>query len=315
VLRLFTLGRLELQRQSTLTGNARPAGDPPNGAPSETVVLQPKRLAILAYLALSAEGIFHRRDMLLALFWPERDHTAARHALRHAVYHLRNVLGDGVLVSRGNDEIGLTQDVWSDARAFEDALRRGRAGQALMLHRGEFFDGVFVDGVSSDWEEWVSRTRARLRARAAAAAWTVADAAIRSGDVPRGLDAARRARELDPDNEAGLQQLMRWLNHFGRRPAALQVFGEFTRRVRVEYQAEPSPGTKALAEAICAEARPEPFNAAAAGVAHPLWIHPPSTWRRQTAARRRRAGQPLPVAAPIMQIPVSGPMSDTGLPR
>ena len=39
---------------------------------------QPRRLALLAYLAAASPPGFHRRDNLLALFWPELDQEHAR---------------------------------------------------------------------------------------------------------------------------------------------------------------------------------------------------------------------------------------------
>lgn len=44
----------------------------PDGAP-RSVLAQPKRAALHAYLAVSAPNGFHRRDKLLGLFWPESD--------------------------------------------------------------------------------------------------------------------------------------------------------------------------------------------------------------------------------------------------
>src|SRR2546429_348307 len=41
---------------------------------------QPRRLALLAYLAAASPQGFHRRDTLLALFWPELDQEHARAA-------------------------------------------------------------------------------------------------------------------------------------------------------------------------------------------------------------------------------------------
>jgi DNA-binding SARP family transcriptional activator len=43
------------------------------------VLSQPKRLALLVYLAVEPGP--HRRDTLLTLFWPESDETHARNAL------------------------------------------------------------------------------------------------------------------------------------------------------------------------------------------------------------------------------------------
>jgi DNA-binding SARP family transcriptional activator len=53
---------------------------------------QPKRLAVLAYLAGNSPEIFHRRDRLLALFWPESTTEQARHGLRQVLYELKRRL-------------------------------------------------------------------------------------------------------------------------------------------------------------------------------------------------------------------------------
>src|ERR1051326_3952393 len=53
-----------------------------HGGALHAVAAQPKRMALLVYLALASPRGFHRRDQLLALFWPEADGTRARGALR-----------------------------------------------------------------------------------------------------------------------------------------------------------------------------------------------------------------------------------------
>ena len=50
-----------------------------------SVLAQPKRFALLVYLAVEASGGFARRDRLVALFWPELDHSRARANLRKAL--------------------------------------------------------------------------------------------------------------------------------------------------------------------------------------------------------------------------------------
>ena len=71
-----------------------------DGRELRAVLAQPKRLALLTYLAAAAPGAstFHRRDTLLALFWPDQDVTRARAALSRAVHYLRASLGDGVVL-------------------------------------------------------------------------------------------------------------------------------------------------------------------------------------------------------------------------
>src|SRR4029078_2726783 len=118
------------------------AGDGRDVRPLST---QPKRLALLAYLALAGSNPFHRRDTVLAMFWPELDQTHARGSLRQALSFLRRVVGDDVITARGEEEIGIEREQVSiDAREFEQAFQAGRFEDALALYRGDFLDGFFT---------------------------------------------------------------------------------------------------------------------------------------------------------------------------
>lgn len=69
------------------------------------LLAQPKRLALLAYLAVHNHHGPRRRDSVVALFWPELDAEHARGALRQALRFLRRTLGDGVLNSRSDEAL------------------------------------------------------------------------------------------------------------------------------------------------------------------------------------------------------------------
>src|SRR6266702_97246 len=106
---------------------------------------QPRRLALLAYLAAASPQGFHRRDTLLALFWPELDQEHARAALRQALHVVRDALGGDAVTSRGDEEIGLDfAQVSCDVAAFESALRNGQLEEALDLYRGALLEGFFI---------------------------------------------------------------------------------------------------------------------------------------------------------------------------
>ena len=51
------------------------------GAEREVVTVQPKRSAVLAYLAVARPEPRHRRDTLLSLFWPGGDEEHARNVI------------------------------------------------------------------------------------------------------------------------------------------------------------------------------------------------------------------------------------------
>lgn len=71
---------------------------------------QPKRLAILAYLTLPVPGTWHRRTTLLRIFYPDREPSHGRNALRNALHALRTVLGDQAVLTRGDEAVCISRD-------------------------------------------------------------------------------------------------------------------------------------------------------------------------------------------------------------
>ncbi|HSE46194.1 MAG TPA: BTAD domain-containing putative transcriptional regulator, partial [Gemmatimonadales bacterium] len=217
------------------------------GRPLDPLLTQPKRLALLAYLTLANSTRFRRRDTVVGLFWPELDAAHARGALRQALSFLRRTLGEGTIVTRGEEEVGVNPDLlWCDAVAFDQAFDEGRSAEALELYAGDLLQGWFVSDSAPEFERWLDGERARLRRRAVEAGWMVAAELRTSGEQVRAAAAARRAAALLPDDESELNRLILFLDELGDRGGALSAFEEFARRLREDYDAAPSPETEAL---------------------------------------------------------------------
>lgn len=214
------------------------------------LLVQPKRLALFAYLALANPPRLHRRDSLFALFWPESSDEQARRSLRQALHFLRTTLGPHALVSRGDDEIGVDFGaVWCDVREFERALHEGRGDEALRLYRGHLLEGFHVSGVAPELGHWLDDERSRLRERAVIAARAMAEQAECDGNAPLAIQLLREVLRLDAGTEAALRRLMLLLDRAGDRTGALRAYDEFARRLAAEAEA-PSPESRALAERI-----------------------------------------------------------------
>jgi serine/threonine-protein kinase len=237
VIRLHTLGVLDLRDA--------------DGRELRAVLQQPKRLGLLAYLAVATPRRFHRRDSLLALFWPELDQEHARAALRRALYFLRAELGAEALTGRGDEEVGTPEAaVWCDATALDQALAAGDSAGALALYRGTLLEGLYVAGAAPELQDWLDRERLRLRERAGAAARTLADGAERDGRLGDAAEWARRALELAPDDESALRRYLGLLDRTGERSAAVRAYDEFARRLARELELEPSAETRTLVETL-----------------------------------------------------------------
>jgi serine/threonine-protein kinase len=233
---LRTLGTVALLQQS-------PAGE-------RHLDLQAKRLALLVFLLRSGRGELLRRDLLVALFWPEADEAHARGVLRQTLTAFRKQLGTEALVTHGEDEVGLARRVLTcDATAFEEANRQGDYHRACDLYAGDFLDSFHASGVAPEFEQWVADERARLRRLAGGAAWKCSDEC--EARAPAEAAAwARKATLLDPDNEAGFAQLIALLDRQGDRAGALAVYTALEQRLSEQYAADPSPETRALVQAL-----------------------------------------------------------------
>ena len=78
----------------------------PLGSPDRGVYLQPKRLAVLAYLATARPRGMHRRGSLLVVFWPEENEHRGRNALSQTLHAIRRGIGEQVLIARVTSSSG-----------------------------------------------------------------------------------------------------------------------------------------------------------------------------------------------------------------
>src|SRR5437879_6176208 len=216
---------------------------------------QPRRLALLAYLAAASPQGFHRRDTLLALFWPELDQEHARAALRQALHVVRDALGGDAVTSRGDEEIGLDfAQVSCDVAAFERTLRIGQLEEALDLYRGSLLEGFFISD-APEFERWLETERARLREAASRAAVTLVGRSEECGNLTTAVHWARRGVELTPNEEVLVRRLITLLDRHGDRAGALEAYEEFAVRLREEYDAQPAAETQDLIAAVRARER------------------------------------------------------------
>src|SRR3989475_711595 len=224
------------------------------GRELSSVLAQPKRVALLAYLAAATPRRLHRRDSLLALFWPELDQEHARAALRQALHGLRHALGDGVLVTRGDEDIGLDAErIRCDVVEFARAAEVGRLADALDLYRGDLLEGFFIRG-APEFEQWLEDERARLKTVALRSATVLGEQFEGRGGLAESAQWARRALRIAPLDEPALRRLMKTLDRLGDRAGALEAYEAFAKRLTAELEAEPAPETRALGDAVRARA-------------------------------------------------------------
>lgn len=219
--------------------------DGPTG-PSDELLAQSKVVALLAFLTIPTSGRFVRRDLLVALLWPELDDERARAALRRTVHSIRATLGDEVITSRGDEELAASREsITSDVAEFKQASDDGRLKWALELYRGELMPGFHLQGCR-EFDQWLDQQRLEIREHATGAAWALAQ---RHEDSNRLTDAAlmaRRSVRFDWSDERALRRALAMLQRLGDRAGAAKLYEEFERRLRESLDITPSTETREL---------------------------------------------------------------------
>ncbi len=241
---LTTLGRIDLRA--------------PDGSEVTPLLAQPKRLALLVYLAMQPAGHFSRRDTLLGMFWPELRQERARVALRQALHFIRRSLGDDAFAARGLEELALRPGACTvDAAALREAAAAGRHAEAAERFGGEFLPGLYVESAPR-FQEWMDGERDRLRETAAAAMGERVAEALEAGRPAEARAWSQRAMEISPGDEGAVRRHMRVLAGCGDRGGALAAYRAFAARLAAEFGDVPSPDTEALAATLRA---PDPRSA------------------------------------------------------
>ena len=275
MIRLRTLGALDLRGSD---------GQELRGALS-----QPKRAALLAYLALATPRGYHRRDTLIALFWPEYDAEHARNALNQAVHFLRRGLGADMIVTHNGDELGLARSEFScDVVEFEEALVDGRTAQAVDLYRGDLLDGFHVSA-APEFERWLAGERKRLADRYVGAVEALAADRESVGDFAGAVAWWRRLAARDLYSSRWSLRLMRAMAAAGDPAAAIQHARLHEALLREDLGVAPDPQLTQFVRQLQAPAdtRPAPLPAALPHTAAPL-VTSSSGAPRRIAGRYRR---------------------------
>ena len=214
-----------------------------------------KDRAVLAILALS-RGAALSRDKLTGLLWGDRGDVQARDSLKHALKHIRHVLGDALageakegLIIADRNEVRLAPDcIDVDAITFEHLIRKGTPEaleQASRLCGGEFLDGIAVR--DAGFEAWLLAERQRLRRLQEHGLTKLLAPAL---DTEIRECAARSLLELDPTREAAARVLMQIHVERGEGAQALRLFEALRERLQGDLGAKPEQETLETYESI-----------------------------------------------------------------
>lgn len=241
--------------------------------PIDAALRRSKVIAVLAYLAAARPRGFHRRDKVVALFWPELPTERARAALRITLTRIRDALGGDVLITRGADEIAIDASrLWCDVSAIDDAVRAGHLHDAVALYRGAFLDGIHIEGTAEELEHWIETERSRIRSEL-----------VRALAASSDLWLAEQAVRIVPTDDAASRRLIELLLARGDAAGALQAYDSLARVLHRELGVSPAAQTASLVSRLREPSTPAVASTSATRIAFAAPPVPPAR-RRWTGA-------------------------------
>lgn len=213
------------------------------GRPVEAIQSQPKRFALLIYLATHVGRSCHGRETVLSLLWPEADEAHGRNALRQSLHFLRKHLGDDAIVSRGDGGLSVNVTrVSSDVQDFKAFVDAGDDSGALAHYGGPFLSGFPWPG-EAEFENWMDEQRSWLQEIAARCAWNAAVSAEQGEELVEAAGWWRRASTISPYDETVAHRLVAALVALGNRGRAVEAFKRFQSSLERDLSLRPSSHT------------------------------------------------------------------------
>lgn len=218
--------------------------------------------ALLIYLAVQPER--HRREQVMAIFWPDLPQASAQQNLRQNLYLLRQTIGEvttadgravpAILSDRDHLQLNPEAAIRVDACRLNQILdliqpSRTELEEAVALYRGEFLADFYLS-YSSPFEEWSLARREAYRRGILDALQRLTDLALGQQDYSLAETYTRQQLVIDPLQEAANRKLIEILARSGRRVAAVNHYEAYSRMMEDELGLPPGQETVALIDQV-----------------------------------------------------------------
>ncbi|MGH3912318.1 MAG: AfsR/SARP family transcriptional regulator [Pseudonocardiaceae bacterium] len=232
-----------------------------------------KALELFCYLLIHRDRP-HTREALSEVLWPDGKSASAKGYLRQALWRLNATVRcqpghhrteSELLLIIEPDWVRINTDAawWLDVNAFERAYVAVRdvSGHSLSLGQAQSVESALElyrgDLMATRYHDWCGYERDRLQLAYLAMLDQLMCYCEAQQLYTKGLSLGQTVLRYDPARECTHRQLMRLYYRAGDRTSAIRQYERCTSVMAREFGVQPSAGTVALYEQICADWVPD----------------------------------------------------------
>lgn len=227
--------------------NSKLLGIPEVFKGEDKVYFSYKKAEALFYYLLMKKQV--SRDVVVNLLWGENDEEIAKKNLRNAVYSIKKVFNEDVIVSPKRSLLMLNPSIEFQCDIYKLLDKNQSNGEVVNLTIVEFLEGFYAKNAES-FEEWVTQTREQVREEYINKLTICMEEFIKKNDLISAKICCKKLFYIDDFNENVYRYFMLISMKEGNYGKAVYTYNVLKEKFRVELGVSPDEKTEQLYKEI-----------------------------------------------------------------
>ena len=223
--------------------NAKLFGIPEVLKDEEKVYFSYRKAEALFYYLLTKKQV--SREVVVNLLWGNINEDVAKKNLRNAVYSIKKVFNEEVIISPKRSLLMLNPKIQfhSDIYKFLDKNKNFKS------YEGDFLEGFYVKDADG-FEEWMIQTREQFKEEYVAILTICIEKFMKEKDINNAKACCKKLLYIDDFNEEGYRVLMTIYMEEGKYGKAVYIYNVLKEKFKKELGVSPDEKTEQLYKEI-----------------------------------------------------------------
>ncbi|RKD32936.1 AAA family ATPase [Thermohalobacter berrensis] len=206
-----------------------------------------KAEALFYYLVVEKES---SRDVLISLFWGNIPEKSARKNLRNAIYVIKKVFNEEVLISPRRSIVKLNPEI--DFKIDLEEFLNKKNKEAIEIYNGHFLEGFFVKN-AEEFETWMTSLRHKHMDIYVNKLKKEINKYIENNQLNKAEAYCKKLINIDEFDEKGYRILMNLYRKQGKYNKCISIYNKLKELLNKELSVSPDVKTRRLFEEILIE--------------------------------------------------------------